>query len=180
MRIIAGKHKGRRIDCPPGDAIRPTSDMLRGAVFNILNFNVDWENSNVLDLCCGTGAFGIEALSRGAKFVTFIDSGREALETTRHNLEKIKEDGKHEILSCSAENLPAAKRQYAVSYIDPPYSSGVVPKALKALKEKNWIADGAHILAEIAEREKFTAPEGFELKDARRYGNSKLLILKLI
>lgn len=179
MRIIAGKHKGRRIDCPEGNAIRPTSDMLRGAVFNILNFAVDWENANILDGCCGTGAFGIEALSRGAKFVTFVDSNRDSIEVTKHNLSKLNEDGHYEFMSHAIENLPEARRQYNVLYIDPPYSSGLVPKALKVLRNKNWIAKDAIIMAEIAERDKLAAPEGYVIKSERRYGNSKLIILSL-
>ncbi len=174
MRVIAGKYKGRKIECPSGDKIRPSSDMLRGAVFNILQFAVDWENANVLDVCCGTGAFGIEALSRGAKFAGFIDSAREALDVTKHNLMKLNED-KFETMLHAVENLPAARKQYDVIYIDPPYLVGLVPKALKSLKEKNWIAPKAIILAEVSERDKLVLPDGFKIKDERRYGNSKLL-----
>jgi len=179
MRIIAGKYKGRKIECPPGDKIRPSSDMLRGAVFNILQFNVDWENANVLDVCCGTGAFGIEALSRGAKFVGFMDSSRESLDVTKHNLTKLNED-KFELMLNAVEALPLARKQYDVIYVDPPYLTGLVPKALKSLREKNWIAPNAIILAEASERDKIAAPEGFEIKNERRYGNSKLLKIELL
>ena len=181
MRIIAGKYKGRKVECPPGDKIRPSSDMLRGAVFNILQFAVDWPNANVLDACCGTGAFGIEALSRGAKHVGFLDSSRESLEVTRHNLEKMGiEKTQYDLFLQPVENLSSARAQYDVIYIDPPYHSGIVPKALKALKEKNWIAPGAIILAETSERDKTATPEGFVITEERRYGNSKLLKISLM
>lgn len=180
MRVIAGKHKGRRIDCLEGKAIRPTSDMMRGAVFNMLNFNVDWEATNVLDICCGTGAFGIEALSRGAAFVGFVDSSRESIEMTRHNLSKLGDDDKVSVMQHSIENLPIAKKKYHVIYIDPPYFAGLVPKALRNLRDKGWVADNAIILAEMAERDKITAMDGYEITNERRYGNSKLVTLKKV
>lgn len=180
MRVIAGKHKGRRIECLEGKTIRPTSDMLRGAVFNKLQFNVDWESTNVADICCGTGAFGIEALSRGAQYVTFVDSNRESLDMTRKNLSKLGEEGHYELLGSAVENLPVSRKQHGVLYIDPPYFAGIVPKALKSLKEKNWIAPEAVIMCEMSERDKFAAPEGFEIVEERRYGNTKLVIVKLV
>ncbi len=181
MRIIAGKYKGRRIICPEGKTVRPTSDMVRSATFNILNNIVDWENANALDVCCGTGAFGIEALSRGVKFAAFIDSSREAIEATRHNLAKVNEDPAHyEIYSNAVENLPAARRQFDVIYIDPPYSAGLVPKALKSLREKGWLAEKPIIIVETGEREKIIFPPEFEVRDERRYGNTKLLRIKLV
>lgn len=180
MRVIAGQYKGRKIDCPEGKAIRPSSDMLRGAVFNILQFNVDWENAKVLDVCCGTGAFGIEALSRGAKFACFIDSSRESIEVTKHNLNKFNIPYEnYELSHQSVENLGNARQAYDVIYVDPPYLQGLVPKALKNLKDKNWIAPGAMILAEASERDKIILPDGFVLKDERRYGNSKLLKIEM-
>lgn len=179
MRIIAGLYKGRKIDCPEGDKIRPTSDMLRSAVFNILQFRVEWENSQVLDACCGTGAFGIEAISRGAKFVSFIDASRESLDVTKHNLTKLNVPlEKFDMMLHAIEALPEARRRYDIIYLDPPYLKGLVPKGLKSLAAKNWIAEGAIILAEIAERDKIEMPPGFTLLDERKYGNSKLLKIK--
>jgi 16S rRNA (guanine966-N2)-methyltransferase len=177
MRVIAGNYKGRNIDCPKGDRIRPTSDMVRTAVFNILSTRVDLESAKVLDVFCGTGAYGIEALSRGAEFVGFVDNHRESIEVTKHNINKMHQEKNYKIYGYDAEKLPKADVQYDVILIDPPYKSGFVPKTLLALKNGGWIADGALIIAEEGELEKIEFPAGFEIKLDRRYGNTKVYLL---
>jgi 16S rRNA (guanine966-N2)-methyltransferase len=180
MRVIAGNYKGRNIDCPKGNRIRPTSDMVRTAVFNILNTRVDIEEANVLDVFCGTGAYGIEALSRGGKFVGFIDNHRESLDTTRHNIGKMHQEKNYKIYGYDAEKLPKADIQYNVILIDPPYKSGFVPKTLAALKAGDWIAPDALIVAEEGELEEIKLPEGFEFKSERRYGNTKVYLIAML
>ena len=177
MRIIAGKYKGRKIEMPKTKDVRPTADMVRGAVFNILNNLIDWEETTIMDLCCGTGSFGIEALSRGAKFVCFIDNNLDSIELTRRNLAKLEADN-CEVIKAAAENLPIARRKYDIIYIDPPYFSGLVVKALKNVKAKEYLNKDSIIIAEMSRKEKFAAPDGFIIKDERDYGNKKIIILE--
>ena len=178
MRVISGKYKGRTIECPKGNRIRPTSDMVRSAVYNILNNFVDWENANLLDVFCGTGAFGIEALSRGAKFVGFIDNHRESVEFTKKNLQRIHTENNTYVYSYDATQLPKADRAYDVIFIDPPYNSGLIGKVLNGLKNGGWINAGARIILEESDKENVGAMPGFKVVNDRRYGNTKLYILE--
>ena len=175
MRVIAGKYKGRRLDLPKSKDVRPTSNIVLAAVFNILNNIVTWEEVAMLDLCSGTGAFGIEALSRGAKHITFIDNNLDSLELTKRNLAKL-DAANYEVMKAAVENLPMARHKFDIVYIDPPYFSNLVPKALKNLKAKEWLSESAIVIAEMSRKEKFTPPESWEIKDERNYGNKKIVI----
>ena len=180
MRVITGKYRGRRVDAVKGDRVRPTSDKVRTAIFNILNNMVEWEEVNFLDICCGTGAVGIEALSRGAKKVCFIDNHPESVECTRHNLEKIGE-GKNPLLRASIDALPIAREIYNVVFIDPPYRDTLIPAGLKSLIEQKWIDTNSIVICEQSVNDKDTKiPADFEIFDERRYGNTKLCLIRLI
>src|SRR5579871_6488550 len=134
MRIIAGKHKGRRIEIgkDAGD-IRPTSDFAREAIFNILAHGTHglnghtFEGQQVLDVFCGTGAFGLEALSRGAAQALFIDQSREALKTARDNAQRLHEETTADFLLADGAKLPLSKRSYSLIFLDPPYFAGLIP-----------------------------------------------------
>lgn len=180
MRIISGKHKGRKLFSPQDKAVRPTASKMREAVFNILISNGSLtDKSIVLDLCCGTGALGIEALSRGASLAIFIDGSDKHLRLARANIEQCNEQDKSIILRANAEDLPKAQYQCDLVFIDPPYFKGVVNKALISLINENWLADKAVIAIELAKREDVTVPlEYFSILATRIYGNSKFILLE--
>lgn len=185
MRIISGKHKGRRIEFPKlGEAIRPTSDFAREAIFNILTHGAHGQNGHsfigkrVLDLFCGTGAFGLEALSRGAESVTFIDQAREAISIAKHNAMRFNESDHAQFLVADATKLPLAKAPYSLIFLDPPYFGKLLGPTLKSLAAGGWIGEDAIIIIEHDAKEVIELPEGFEPLDQRRYGRAIIALLK--
>lgn len=187
MRIISGKHKGRRIEFPKeaADIIRPTSEFAREAIFNILTHGKHglnghtFDDKRVLDLFCGTGAFGLEALSRGAKEVTFIDQAREAIATARHNAEKIRELDNVDFLLSDATKLSKARKDYDLVFLDPPYFGKLISPTLQSLKAGGWIAKDGVVVIEHDEKEVVEIPAGFSTVDERRYGRAVIKLLKL-
>lgn len=179
MKIIAGKHRGRIISSPKDKGIRPTSSMLREALFNVLsNMNLI-ENAKVIDLCCGTGAYGIESLSRGASLVVFVDGSAKHLNLARQNISYLNEQNKSIFIRSRAENLPKAQEQFDLIFIDPPYFKKVADGALISLCEQGWIRENAHIIVELAKTEDLLyQSELFEEITKRIYGNSKFVLLK--
>ena len=180
MRIIAGKHKGRSLLSPKDKSVRPTASKMREAIFNIL-VSAGFLNDEtiVLDLCCGTGALGLEALSRGAAQAIFIDGSDQHLKLARENIIYCNEQNKSTILRANAEILPKAKYPCNLVFLDPPYSKGVSNKALKSLIEQNWLADKAIIGVEISKKEDLDfSLEHYIHLDTRIYGNSKFILLE--
>lgn len=187
MRIISGMHRGRKIFLPKDTkAIRPTSDFVREAMFNVLTHGRFNDNVNVVqeavvaDICAGTGALGLEALSRGAQHVTFVDNSREAQDIIRRNVEHFKEADRSDIISADAGKLPRAKRKHDVVLMDPPYHKGLIPVALQQLKDQGWLADGAFIIAERDVKDTQSLPDGFELVDQRSYGRTVLDVMRAV
>src|SRR5499433_3621347 len=139
MRIVGGKHRGRRLLAPPGETVRPTSDRAREALFNILSHGnlaadgIPFAQKAVLDAFAGTGALGLEALSRGAAEAVFIEQDREALAVLRRNVASLGESAHAEIVPGDATRPPRARVACAVVFIDPPYRSGLSAPALEAL-----------------------------------------------
>lgn len=187
MRIISGKHKGRRIDLlkDAGGKVRPTSEFAREAIFNILShgkLSADghgFVEKNVLDLFCGTGAFGLEALSRGAASVTFVDSSREAIASAHHNAERMHELDNVEFLQTNATKLGRARKTYSLIFIDPPYFEKLIPATLLALNSGEWIAPDALLVIEHDSKEIIEIPTMFEVVDQRKYGRATIELLKL-
>ena len=181
MRIIAGKHRGRTLLSPKDKGIRPTSSKMRESVFNILISMGCIEDAKVIDLCCGTGALGIEALSRGASRVVFIDGSSEHLKLAWQNICYLKEEEKSILIRAKAEDLPKAKDQYNLVFIDPPYFKKVADKALTSLIDKEWLAEKAIIVVEQAKIEDLAfSPEYYQEITTRIYGNSKITLLEKI
>ena len=185
MRIIAGRHRGRRLIAPAGQAVRPTSSRSREALFNILahaGLSEDGtspiEGARVLDAFAGTGALGLEALSRGADFVTFMDSQPAAMTAIADNLRLMREQQSAALVRADATNPPSARHPCSLIFLDPPYWSGLVPPALTALRRTGWIARGALICAEVAATEDIAPVDGFDPIDMRRYGAAKIVILR--
>lgn len=186
MRIISGKHKGRRIEIVGKDngSIRPTSDFAREAIFNILMHGKHGLNGesfidkDVLDVYCGTGAFGLEALSRGARHVTFIDKSREAMATVLHNAERFHESDAIDTILADATKLTRARRPYALVFLDPPYFSKLIEPTLASLLAGGWVAEDGLVIIEHDAKEVVKVPEPFTVIDERRYGRAMLQLLK--
>ena len=187
MRIISGKHKGRKIEFPKEAAqvIRPTSDFAREAIFNILTHGKHGLNGHtfmdkrVLDAFCGTGAFGLEALSRGAAHVTFIDQAREAIATAKYNVERIGELEQADFILANASQLSKARKPYDLLFLDPPYNKKLLPPTLTSLHAGGWIAEDGIVVIEHDEKEAVEIPAVFSKVDERRYGRAVLELLKL-
>jgi len=148
LRIIAGKHGGRRLRTTGGLAVRPTSDRLRETLFNILGTDV--AGSSFLDLCAGFGAIGIEALSRGAERVVFVDKSRRACSAIKANLESLEEEGL--ILNREAEaalrQLERDEQRFDIVYFDPPYSSEIYARVLRSLSRGGVLSSSAIVVVE--------------------------------
>lgn len=148
MRIIGGKHGGRRLRTTGGLSVRPTSDRLRETLFNILGTDV--AGSSFLDLCAGFGAVGIEALSRGAERVVFVDKSRQACSAIRANLDSLEEQGL--ILNREAETalrqLERDEQKFDIVYFDPPYSSEIYERVLRSIDRRGVLASSAIVVVE--------------------------------
>jgi len=184
MRIGAGRNRGRHLRAPVGPDVRPTSDRARQAVFNILD-NHAWEPSGhlvpgavVADVFCGTGALGLEALSRGAERAFFIDSAPQALAACQANIAALREQGRGRVIPATVPQLPRAPAPCSLVFLDPPYHSGLVPPALAALAAGDWLAEGCVAVAEVAVEEDLDPGQGWELLDRRRYGAAAVFFLR--
>lgn len=185
MRIISGKHRGRRIDIPRGlNGVRPTSDYAREAIFNILTHGKGGLSAElfidkpVLDVFCGTGALGLEALSRSAGQVTFIDKNRDAIATARHNAERMGELAFAQFLVADATRLPKSSTAYALVFLDPPYFEKLLPAALGSLLAGGWVNSDTLLVTEQDAKEPFNVPVEFQVIDERRYGRAQVRLLK--
>ena len=183
MRIVGGRHRGRRLRRPTA-GLRPTAERVREAIFDILihgHTAAELAGASVLDAFAGTGALGLEALSRGAAHATFMDS-RDVLEGVRLSAEAIGEAANVTLLAMDATrpSLPplTARAPCAVVFLDPPYGTGLAAPAMGALDAKGWIAGGAVCVAEVGAREPLVAPAGFEAIDERTYGSARVVFLR--
>lgn len=167
MRIISGKHRGRVLKSFSGDDIRPTSDRAKEALFNILSLKV--VNSNFLDMFSGTGSIGIEAISRGASSVTFVDSSLESIKILKSNLSLIKENANVNNISADVF-LKKTADKYDVIFFDPPYNYRDANALLKIIYERNLLNDGGIIIYEHKSDYDSFSTEFFEIYDKRKYG----------
>lgn len=184
MRIVAGKHRGRRLEAPVGRDVRPTTDRTRQSLFNILTHG-DWaderdsvEGAVVLDGFCGTGALGLEALSRGAATVLFLDKARASLDLARANAATLGETEACRFILGDAVRPPSAPMAADLVFLDPPYGQNLAPAALLALAEAGWVAPGALVVVEVGERDPFPLLHGFPGLDERRYPQARIIFLR--
>ena len=179
LRIIAGKHGGRRIAAPAGDFARPTSDRVRESLFSVLQSKGALDGARVLDACAGSGALGLEALSRGAAHATFFDISRRALKIVRENAELLGEQAAVNLRQADATNPPEATSSSACDlvFVDAPYRSDIAEKALPALSAAGWIAESAVIVVETARGAVLPLPDGFTETDRRHYGSTELHLI---
>ena len=186
MRIISGKYRGLKLRPPESSKIRPTSDRLKESLFSIINsnkYNISIENSNVLDICSGTGSLGIESISRGAISVYFIDKDHRSIKLIYKNISKLKVDDQIEnnikiIKDEATKALKNINKVFQIVLIDPPYNTNITERCLFKLKELNLINQDSYIFAESSKTENFSY-DGYHILDIKIYGNSKLTILKL-
>jgi 16S rRNA (guanine966-N2)-methyltransferase len=179
LRIIAGRHRGRRIDTPKGLATRPTSERAREALFNMLEHGTPpLRGSRFLDLFAGSGAAGLEALSRGAAEALLIDQASAAIAVIRANVAALGETGRATVLRADACRLGVAPHEFDIAFLDPPYGSGLLGPALESLLARGWLAPAARIVVEVAAREPVVAPSGLEVVDERRHGAARFVFLR--
>ncbi|MCA6122376.1 16S rRNA (guanine(966)-N(2))-methyltransferase RsmD [Bradyrhizobium sp. WSM 1704] len=182
MRVVGGRLKGRNLASPSGREIRPTADRLRESVFNILIHAYDNPilDARVLDLFAGTGALGIEAVSRGARFTLFVDNGAEARALLRNNVESLGLGGVTKVYRRDATDLGPAHpvEPFSLVFLDPPYGKGLAGKALVSLRDGGWLTPGALLVVEEAKAAAFTAPEGFEELERRTYDDTEFVFLR--
>ena len=183
MRIVGGTFRGRTIVAPKGMATRPTTDRTRESLFNIIEHGYGGcEGTRVLDLFAGSGAMGLEALSRGAVQVLFVDDAAAARGAIRENIEALGQQGTTKIFRRDATNMgaPNAKMgsSYALVFCDPPYGKGLAERAITSAREGGWLTQDALILVEEINGA-FKVPEGFEEVDRRAFGETEVTFLRL-
>ncbi|MFY9599494.1 MAG: 16S rRNA (guanine(966)-N(2))-methyltransferase RsmD [Pseudolabrys sp.] len=183
MRVVGGKLRSRPLAGPKSDAVRPTTDRLREALFNILAhaYADPVTGARVLDLFAGTGALGIEAISRGAAYALFVDEGVEARALLRDNVEALGLGGVTRIFRRDATKLGPAHplEPFSLVFIDPPYAKGLAEKALFSAREGGWLKPGALIVVEEAAGIAFKVPEGFSELERRRYDDTEFIVMQL-
>ena len=186
-RIISGIYKGRKIALPKGLMIRPTSERLREAMFNII-FHNQWfqankyslKGLNVLDAFAGSGALGLEALSRGANEVVFLETDKIVKNILISNIKSINENARVSVFSRDATNpgLPPKNKTFSLLFIDPPYYSGLAIKSINAILSSGWLSNNSIVAVEIDSKEEWKIPNQFELLIDRNYGRSRLIFIK--
>ena len=181
MRVVGGELKGRNIVAPASRDIRPTADRLRESVFNILVHAYDdpFQDARVLDLFAGTGALGIEAISRGAVFTLFVDNGAEARALLRNNVEALALGGVTKVYRRDATDLGPAHpmEPFSLVFLDPPYGQGLAEKALASLRNGGWLKPNALLVVEEAKAAAFAAPDGYEELERRAYDDTEFMFL---
>jgi 16S rRNA (guanine966-N2)-methyltransferase len=185
MRIVSGQYRGKAIAAPPGDATRPTSDRARQAVFNILEHAAwapDLHGARVVDLFAGSGALGLEALSRGAGFCLFVETADPARGAIRENIDAMGLFGITRVHRRDATDLGAPPASvgapFDIAFLDPPYAMGLGEKALAQMVSHAWLKPGAIVMFERGRDEPTPAVPGFTMLDTRDYGAARVLFLK--
>ncbi len=182
LRIITGSAKGKKLLSLEGDATRPTSDRIKGAMFSSIQFDI--ENRVVLDLFAGTGQLGLEAMSRGAASVTFVDSEREAMDVVKQNARSLGFFEKCRYAVSDWRNFirkASGRDKYDLVFIDPPYAMQCCIEAVKLLSDREILLPGALVVMESGEEDMSAAGElsGFELIKSTAYGKKTALNILL-
>ncbi len=176
MRIVGGEFRGRTLAAPRTEAIRPTTDRTREAVFNVLahRFENPLPGARVLDLFAGTGALGLEALSRGAAYCVFVEESAEGRGVIRTNVEALGLQGRTKIFRRDATSLGSAGTimPFDLLFADPPYGKGLAEKALAAARAGGWLKPRALCIVEEAASAAFAPGGGFAILDERHYGDT--------
>jgi 16S rRNA (guanine966-N2)-methyltransferase len=183
MRIVGGRLRGRALAGPKSPAIRPTADRLREALFNILQhaYGDPVTNGRVLDLFAGTGALGLEALSRGAHFALLIDDAAQARALLRDNVTALGLGGTARIFRRDATALGEVHplEPFGLAFLDPPYGQGLAARALTSARAGKWLLPEALAVVEEAAQAGFAPPEGYEELERRRYDDTEFVFLRV-
>ncbi len=184
MRIVGGKFKGRKLEVPPGRDTRPTSDRARESIFNILEHQ-SWgrkalRGGRVLDVFAGTGALGLEAFSRGAVAVTFMDNSEEAMKVMRQNAKGMGSAVELQLMRADATQPGRAVEPVDLVMMDAPYQAGLTHPALQALVQAGWLKEGTLCVVETSKKQSWEVPHGFEQLDQRKYGIALVTFLHYI
>ncbi|MCL2716435.1 MAG: 16S rRNA (guanine(966)-N(2))-methyltransferase RsmD [Alphaproteobacteria bacterium] len=184
MRIVGGRLRGRSLAAPSSRDIRPTADRLRESVFNILAHAYDDPvcGARVLDLFAGTGALGIEALSRGAAFALFVDNGAEARALLRNNIEALRLGGVTRVYRRDATRLGPAHplEPFTLVFLDPPYGRGLAVEALASLRDGGWLAPQALVVVEETKAAQIVVPEGLLELERRVYDDTEFVFARAV
>jgi 16S rRNA (guanine966-N2)-methyltransferase len=187
MRIVAGAQRGRTLVAPKGHSTRPTADRTRQALFNVLE-HAAWGpglgGGRVIDLFAGSGALGLEALSRGGAFALLVDDDPAAITAIGDNIRSLGLDGCCAVLRRDAARLPpralaGQAEPFDLAFLDPPYAKGLVEPALAALRQGGWLAPEALVVVEQGAGEAEPAVEGFEVLDGRLWGAARVWFLEM-
>jgi 16S rRNA (guanine966-N2)-methyltransferase len=183
MRVVGGRLRSREIAAPKSSAIRPTADRLRESLFNILihGYGDPVSGARVLDLFAGTGALGIEALSRGADYVLFVDEGAEARALLRENTQTLGLAGVTRIFRRDATELGPCYpvEPFTLAFLDPPYGKGLAEQALTSAREGKWLLPGAIVVVEESKDAAFKPPDGYEELERRAYDDTEFVFLRV-
>ena len=185
MRIVAGRHRGRNIIAPDGVDIRPTSDRVRESLFNVLEHR-DWgkggvsilSGARVLDAFCGTGACGLEALSRGAGQATFMDNNNTAIDLCRRNIAALEEHERSNVLRNNCLQPVRSPQPYDLIFLDPPYKANIAAAAMQSLSVNGWMAEGAICAVESSSDEQINPAADTTLLEDRKYGTTRVRIFQ--
>jgi 16S rRNA (guanine966-N2)-methyltransferase len=183
MRIVGGTLKGRTLAGPKGPGVRPTSDRLREALFNVLAHSYDdaCAGAHVIDLFAGTGALGIEALSRGAERALFVDQSAEGRALVRQNVEALGLGGLTRLFRRDATKLgPTQDAPFTLAFLDPPYGRGFAPLALASLRDGAWLAPGALAIVEEEAAADLGEPPGYARLERRDYGDTQVVFFRVV
>lgn len=184
LRLVAGRHRGRRLAAPAGQTTRPTAERVRQALFDML-WHAPWagraavEAARVLDAFAGTGALGLEAISRGAAHASFFEADHAALAALRANIAAVREEARCRVVAGDVFGPPRAAAACGLVLMDPPYGQQAVPRALAALGAAGWLAPGALVAAEVGRAEALALP-GFEEVASREHGAARLVFLRAL
>ncbi|MCL2527022.1 MAG: 16S rRNA (guanine(966)-N(2))-methyltransferase RsmD [Defluviitaleaceae bacterium] len=180
MRVIAGKARRTALAAPKGQATRPTADRVKENLFNIISHYVP--GARFLDLFCGSGAIGVEALSRGAETAVFVDISKDAILATNSNIARTRLEKQSKVLQmCVIQAITKLKFDgncFDIIFMDPPYNSTLFPQVAKALETASLLSDEGILIAEIGADEPLPDVSPFVLEDNRTYGNTQLLLYK--
>jgi 16S rRNA (guanine966-N2)-methyltransferase len=174
VRVIAGAWRGRPLSAPPGTATRPTSDRAREGLFSMLASRLgSFEGLHVADLFAGTGALGLEALSRGAAHCTFVEKDRQALDILKRNIATLGAEGRSDVRAQAVEHV--ALPPCDLIFMDPPYGAGLAQPAL--IHAAAWLAPGGWLSVEL-QREDIAVPDGFTADADRKFGKARIILLR--
>ncbi|WP_286830324.1 MULTISPECIES: 16S rRNA (guanine(966)-N(2))-methyltransferase RsmD [Kordiimonas] len=178
-RIVAGRFRGRRLDVPKGRDVRPTTDRMRERLFSMLMHGryPDMTDAVVADIFAGTGALGLEALSRGAARVTFVEQARPSVACINANIGTLGVSDQATILAKNATNLPPANAPCDFIFMDPPYRQGLVRPTLDSILAQGWLSEDGVIVCEQAADEPIDIPDALNVVDDRSQGQQRILFL---